>query len=361
MDEATTDFLRTAYKECYFKNSKLIEFPAKIEEREFGYTLFGDGRMIRHLSFKSPGQLLVELIRQGPSSVYCSNARYSSPTAPMDEKGWNGAELIFDIDADAIPTPCKAKHNIWFCQDCSRGGRNAKPKLCPHCQGSNLSDVHWACKECLTAVKTQVFRLVDFLEKDFGVSHSRMNVYFSGNRGYHVHVYDERFEPLDSQARAEIANYLTGTTVAVRTGARSGAQPAPSFEAGYGWASRIAERSRTIAAEKGARPRLLAQIVQAEAIAIDQSVTIDIHRIFRMAGTLHGSSGLLKMRVESLDSFDPESDPVVISDETVRIFVTLAPQFQMKGTKYGPYSAQSVDVPAHAAVYLLARGLGRLD
>ena len=66
------------------------------------------------------------------------------------------------------------------------------------------------------------------------------------------------------------------------------------------------------------------------------------------------------LQVQFCASFDEESDPVVIGDETVKAFVDLAPAFDMKGVRYGPYSAQSVELPAYAATYLLARGLGRI-
>ena len=48
------------------------------------------------------------------------------------------------------------------------------------------------------------------------------------------------------------------------------------------------------------------QVANAFGSRIDESVTTDIHRIFRMPGTLHGNSGLLKMRVHDLQAFRPE-------------------------------------------------------
>jgi len=109
LNEGTKAWLRNAYKEFYFRSSESIEFPDDVASREFGYIPFGGG-MVRHLSFKSRGEALAEILRQSPSSVYCSNARYESPTRPIDEKGWLGAELIFDIDATDIPTPVSYTH-----------------------------------------------------------------------------------------------------------------------------------------------------------------------------------------------------------------------------------------------------------
>jgi DNA primase catalytic subunit len=72
-DEKTTAFLRRAFREHYFKHHDDIETPTMIDSREFGYTPFGRG-MIRHLSYKSSGELAADLVKQAPSSVYCSNA-----------------------------------------------------------------------------------------------------------------------------------------------------------------------------------------------------------------------------------------------------------------------------------------------
>ncbi len=100
------------------------------------------------------------------------------------------------------------------------------------------------------------------------------------------------------------------------------------------------------------------QIIAANAALIDESVTTDIHRVFRMPGTLHGTSGMLKMRVDSLEGFDPQTQPVVLGEEIVTVQVNYAPEFYLKGRKFGPYDSASVRLPTYAAVFLLARGLG---
>ncbi|MBI3022208.1 MAG: DNA primase small subunit PriS [Thaumarchaeota archaeon] len=356
MDEKTTSFLKKVYKEYYFKNSQQIEFPAKIQEREFGYIPFGGG-MVRHLTFKTTGALEAELIRQAPSSVYCSNATYSDPSLPMDEKGWKGAELIFDIDADSIPSACKARHNRSYCQNCNRSGRLPRPNECPKCHSSNTTELSWVCNECLELVKEHAYRLIDFLSKDFGVAPSNVKVYFSGNRGYHIHVYDTRFESFDTQARAEIANYVRGIGINVQKYLARGY--AATHRDGFGWEGRINKALSSIERGRGVSKRLFNDAVERNSALIDQSVTTDIHRIFRMAGTLHGSSGMLKKRVEVLESFNPQVDPVVLGDEEVEIFVNFCPKFEMKGSNFGPHNAETVKIPTYAAVYLMAKGLAR--
>jgi len=360
MDEATASFLRKTYREYYFNNPDSVELPTNIEEREFGYIPF-DGSMIRHLAFANSGELIAELVRQAPSSVYCSNARYSHPRLPMEEKGWTGADLIFDIDADSIPTLCKSRHNRWYCRNCRKEGRVPRPAACPYCHEANPIEVRWTCLECLNATREHAHKLIDFLRRDFGVSEMKIRTYFSGSRGYHVQVQDERFNPLNSQSRAEIANYIRGEGVLLPKSRTS----STTQHEEYGWSERVRLFASTTAEQtgrKGARDsQRLAKVLQMNAAMIDQSVTTDIHRVFRMPGTVHGNSGLLKMRVTSLDDFDPTVDPVILQDERVRVYIEYSPQFQLKGEQFGPYNSTLTDLPMYAAVFLLTKGLAKIS
>ncbi|MGA2663386.1 MAG: DNA primase small subunit domain-containing protein [Nitrososphaerales archaeon] len=357
MDEKVVSFLRRVYREHYFKHHDLVEIPESMASREFGYIPFGGG-MVRHLSFKNPGELFAELVRQAPSSVYCSNAVYERPTLQMDEKGWKGAYLIFDIDADAIPTPCKARHTWWFCGTCHRGGMGVRPARCPGCKDQSVEQMHWSCRECLNATKGHVKRLVDFLRDDFGVQSQDIQVYFSGNRGYHAHVHDERFATADPQMRTEIANYVKGTGINLKS------QSMAPGHAEVGWGRRAAlfmASTEAGTSRSKNNQKLTNQVVTAYGAMVDESVTTDVHRVFRMPGTLHGNSGLLKMRVESLEGFDPQRQPVVLGGDPVSVRVYYAPEFFLNGNRYGPYDSSAVEIPIYAAVFLLARGLGEVN
>lgn len=369
MNADTIRFLRATYKEYYFHNSDKIEFPTEIEEREFGYVPFG-GSMVRHLSFKSSGEVIAEIVRQAPSSVYCSNARYFAPSLPMEEKGWKGAELIFDIDADDIPTNCKKSHDVWYCQTCNSSGRLPKPVQCPRCGKRDIAELHNVCQECLHATKEHLVRLMDLLMGDFGVAKKDFRAYFSGNRGYHLHVTDERFEPLSSSARAEIVEYLHGTDLALTSGQlvslRRGLNDKNEWKEEYGWYRRITREFSTIESQndptkkRGGLQRAVSRAIDGQVALVDPSVTTDIHRVFRMPGTLHGTTGMLKMRVDSLDDFDPQSDPVVLGEDNVKVNVKYTPQFILRGRRFGPFRSENVIIPVHAAVYLLARDLAEV-
>jgi DNA primase small subunit len=66
------------------------------------------------------------------------------------------------------------------------------------------------------------------------------------------------------------------------------------------------------------------------------------------------------MRIESLEDFDPQNQPVILGGETVRVRIYYSPEFFLKGTRFGPYDSSTVQIPIYAAVFLLARGLGVL-
>ena len=358
MNDKTLAFLKQSYKGYYFRKADSIGFPDEIRSREFGYIPFGGG-MVRHLSFKSAGDATAEILRQSPSSVYCSNARYESPTLPMESKGWLGAELIFDIDATDIPTPCKKSHDFWYCEKCHASGRLPKPPACPKCKGQT-ADFHGTCSVCLAASKEHTLRVVDFLLKDFGVSSKDVSAYFSGNRGYHLQVYDARFEQLDQQGRAEIADYVMGGSLppSVSLAATLRRRPGGSPAEAYGWMRRIWTYTQQRSGSAGIPPKLVTEAISLQRAMIDASVTTDIHRVFRLAGTLHGNTGMAKMRVGSFSTFDPERDPVVISAEKTSVQVSLYPKFTMKGETFGPFKSEVVSLPAYAAVPILTRGFG---
>jgi DNA primase small subunit len=138
----------------------------------------------------------------------------------MEEKSWQGAELVFDIDADHISTECKNDHDAWVCNnpDCQETGTGAPPEgPCPKCgvadEESKMGFItrSWLCDKCLDVAKEITLRVHDdFLIQDFGIDPSHIQLNFSGHRGYHIRVRDPRVFKLDSRGRVEITNYITG-------------------------------------------------------------------------------------------------------------------------------------------------------
>jgi len=361
LNENTKAWLKSAYKEYYFRSSDSIEFPDQIEAREFGYIPFGGG-MVRHLSFKSKGEALAEILKQSPSSVYCSNARYESPSRPIEEKGWLGAELIFDIDATDIPTTCKRGHGLWYCEKCYASGKLPRPAKCTKCGGPSV-EFHGTCETCLDAAKEHAMRVVAFLTEDFGVDREAVRIFFSGNRGYHLHIFDKRFDLLDQQARSEIAEYMRGSSLPLSQTIASTLRRRPlGGPQGAGWTRRITgyvdERRQSYG---GTLQKLVSEAVSSQRALVDTSVTTDIHRVFRLAGTLHGNTGMSKMPVQSIQKFDPQEDPVVLITKPVIVRVEFYPRFRLKHRDFGPFNKpETVELPTYAAVSILTRGLGEV-
>jgi DNA primase small subunit len=107
--------------------------------------------------------------------------------------------------------------------------------------------------------------------------------------------------------------------------------------------------------------KLVSEAVLAQRALVDSSVTTDIHRVFRLAGTLHGNTGMSKARVGSLEKFDPQEDPVVLTAKPVKVKVAFYPHFRVKHKDFGPFNKpEEVELPTYAAVSILNRDLGEV-
>jgi len=75
--------------------------PGDIIRREFAFQPFGLESYIRHISFKDEASLRMYIKSKTPKHAYHSVAIYELPEAPsMEEKGWLGSDLLFDLDLD---------------------------------------------------------------------------------------------------------------------------------------------------------------------------------------------------------------------------------------------------------------------
>jgi DNA primase small subunit len=373
MKEQSLNLLKRAFKEFYFKNNN-IEAPARIEEREFGYMQFNGG-MVRHLAFKSMNEFQVLLLKEIPSDVYCSCAYYASPTSPMQEKGFRGADLIFDIDTKELNLACVKEHEVWLCNDCKNVMK--EKQNCTKCKSTKVEQTSLPCDNCVNSGKTEVKKLASILKEDLGVVEQEIKVYFSGNNGFHLHVYSKDLEELDSPSRADIADYVIGNNLLPESfGVRKNVNNSTNdvinrfpSATDFGWRGRIA--GKLIKNEK-ARPRVVRTIVKdgyaqfrtelnliAKEVGarIDPKVTMDVHRVFRLQGSLNSKSGLAKASCNDIDNFDPFTTACVLGDEETSVHVIYAPKFKLRENVYGPFKDNDVKLPTFAAVYLICKGL----
>lgn len=371
-----SDAVKAAFREYYFKQAKLIETPGDVDKREFGYAQFGARGMVRHLSFRNAGELIATLITQVPSDVYCSNALYRFPTLPMQEKQWLGADLIFDIDGKDLNLPCVPSHSYPVCSNCGHvSPPSEKEYACPACGNKKADHVSIPCAKCVDGSKKEARHLVEFLTGDLGIARENIDVYFSGNNGFHFHIRDDSYRPLDSQARSDLVGYLAGVgllTESIGVRRAPGGDLAfvkfPRSGLGSGWRKKVADKLKidatstirltNIVKEKGYAQfkAELDRTTREMGVRIDPQVTTDVHRVFRMPGTLNSKSGLAKAKVSDLDSFDPFVDACLLGDAKVKVKLKTHVKAKLKGENYN-ISKETAELPAYAAVYFICKGL----
>ena len=406
MDEITKRFLKAKFQ-SHYRNLDL-KVPPSFTAREWGFISFDpmpEVIMKRHKSFRSYSEFSEYLIGMAPAHVYYSVAYYDTPGAPrMDQKGWKGADLIFDLDADHLP-------------------------------GAKMT-----YSDMLDHVKAESIKLADFLINDFGFSKDSIELVFSGGRGYHFHVYDDKISMLDSAERREIVNYISGRDLDfkffVKEVGMAGDAGAGSTEfmgkrnipmkwtlEGYenGWGKRIAgyvadylrlealkdkkemfkdlkeyrdsdgnkiagdttlkklaefASDEAMLAEITAKGRLdfpvkdfkkIIEYIVEKTVAefgvdagasVDEPVTGDIKRLIRFPGSLHGGSGfeVQTIKPEQLPDYNPLTDALAFGDRMTKVRVSRPFSFLLNGQDFSVTDGNT-ELPEYAAVYLMCRGV----
>ncbi len=394
-DDATLEYVKAKFKQYYA--SKPLRLPPRFGRREFGFIFFNGGYVQRHLSFSSEAEVYRFVRSRLPAHLYHSAAYYETPGAPtMDQKGWMGADLIFDLDADHIPG--------W-----QRLGY----------------------KGMLEAVKAQVIHLIDeFLEGDLGFARDEMIIAFSGARGYHIHIRRPEIMGLESHERREIVDYVTATDLDLDAIVESEAFHTRTYaektttlrrlripqSSDPGWKGRAASgvvewlesvsrlpekealkairtlegvglvraaeiykalaegsrRDQTLAkVRKGildlfpsvSGPSVIAEGVKLAKGATDEPVTSDIKRLIRMVGSLHGKTGMMVVPLtrDQLDDFDPlvNAVPPLYSHDRIRIIAEKGIETDMMGETFNITPGQN-SVPEYLAIFLMCRGMATL-
>lgn len=368
MLEQDQELVEGAFKKFYFDNFNLVHVPEKTSEREFGYQKFNSG-MYRHISVKSDEELRLMLITNIPSDVYCSNAYYSFPNLPMSEKDWKGADLIFDIDAKDLNLPCRNEHTCIKCQAC--GSASKFQQTCPKCNSKKIDDKSFTCNYCIAGAKKEVVKLFEVLEEDLGIEKETIKVYFSGNEGFHIHVTNSNFQSLGSQERNELVDYIMFRGALPESFGMKKFKPERSSFPDFnekGWRGRVCKQ---IFGSKSKRSKITTQILTNGYVSyqnkldgikndigvkIDPNVTVDIHRIFRLPGSLNSKSGLCKIYCENLEKFNPYMDACFIDDEKTEIFADCPVSFTLKNKRFGPFNKEKTTIPKFAAIYLICKG-----
>ena len=381
----TRDYLKEKFR-TYYKNAE-ITLPPRFSSREWGFLNWGGRGMNRHINFRTQKEIKNYLSKNAPAHSYHSVAYYeNSGKKTMIEKIWNGADLIFDLDADHLPEMQDViSRKITFAQ---------------------LMDY----------IKEQTSRLVnDVLLGDFGLNEKDLLIVFSGGRGYHVHVRDKRILNLPSGARREIADYLTTSGINEKLilndegyinrkyGEKNKfyqekytlpSKEAPGWkglvsnkihyeiekilklneEEWKGWKEliRISEENakkiknrRTVKdtfdnLKPNYKTRIVRKALKETQVFPDEPVTGDIHRLIRLPGSLHGKTGLIvkTLSKKELDAFDPYEMPIAFGTKPIKIrstFQTREGNGEKKmGNNFRLKEGEITELPEFAAIYFMA-------
>ncbi len=366
-------FLQKSFKEYYFKNTDILECPHNISQREFGFMNF-ESDMIRHISFDDMGQLNAYLLQNVPSDIYYSNSYYEFPTFPMNEKRWIGADLIFDIDLKDLASPCLMQHTYFICKECGIVSQKLM-KICDLCKSTKIHSIVIPCHTCINILKKETKKLISFLTEDFGIDSKYIFIYFSGNTGFHITAIDQKYFTLDSKARSDLAGYLMGKNISLGSlGARNIKDnltvKLPQSGFSYGWRKKIINKLNLSSVSNDKLSKYIKKIggydefkkeveniTKTIGVKIDPYVTMDIHRIFRMAGSINSKSGLSKVKCKNLDTFDPFSDASLFQEnENIDINVKTKLKLIFKQKKYH-FDNSSTTVPYPVAIYLVSKSL----
>ncbi|NPA75826.1 MAG: DNA primase catalytic subunit PriS [Euryarchaeota archaeon] len=398
------EFLKGAFRRYYLKET--VSLPPRFTRREYGFMFFDKKYVLRHKGFKTLKEIRRFMVDNVPRHAYYSTAYYSYPdTKDMEKKGWLGADLIFDLDADHLPET----------------------------EGMNYL-------EMMGVVKKEAHRLVkDFLMDDFGFDEESLSIAFSGGRGFHIYVRRKDIFTLGSDERREIVNYITGEGVdmvkllesspresrrkggsggyvlelppvskggwyrKLTVGITTGAQELYNIYTQFGKEGLVAELDLYLKNKKlskklarkllektpnySTKIELLAfdkeskklQVFGSDALRdafllyikekirirgeTDEPVTTDIHRLIRLIGSLHGKTGFIvrALSYNEFKDFNPANPNHILEFLVPKIFKENEVKIISKGKINLPFDVSSVDgevcVPEYAAIFAVARGM----
>ena len=201
---ASTGWARFAHRFGQYYRTSTYWRPPRMPKREWMFIPFGGAPPLRHKSFRSENELRQFLSERAMHSCFYSTAYWKKPyELKMDDKVWQGADLIFDLDGDHLP---------------------------------GVTDRDFPAM--LNVIQEQAHGLWnDFLQPEFGFDEQFLQVTFSGHRGFHLHYRDPSLFHLDSEARRELVSHIRGEGVDVQGGLTRF-----NDDSANGWTKRIREQ-----------------------------------------------------------------------------------------------------------------------
>jgi len=369
--------------QLYYRERARMIFAPEVEKREFMFMGFDDV-VRRYISFKSLDSLRSYMADIVPRHAYYSVGLYRRPEMrKMEQRGLEGAEILFDIDATGLKG---CSYDLYFCENCSHE-QDSEMAVCPSCGSDKIKKMDGIDERCIAIARAEVKKLLKILREDFGLKDDDILVSYTGNRGFHVRILAKDFLKLGKEERAEIAGYIGAKGFDYEVFSSSGGYRFPKPDEG-GWRGRFSRALISILRENGMeeiakdveqgkpiersfmrkRRWIMEKAVsrmREEAANIDEAVTFDIQRLTRVPNSLHGKTGLRAMTLTygELDEFNPFLDAIGLSASPMKVrILRKVPKFSVNGLSFGPYKRDEVvELPAYAAALIVLRERGKTE
>jgi len=359
-DPRTLRLVRSLLKD-YYEKHELPEVD-RLDRREFAFGLSSPKPNIRHKSFDNLSQLMDFVRKNVPLSIHYSLAIYEAPWEQLTEKkGLMEREVALDIDVNP--------------------------------QGFK------SYSELISYAKEKVLELIDILRHDLGIN--KIEIWFSGSRGFHIYLKEEDLWSLSREELLEIYLYLSLDLPSkerflenlLRKKAllhRRSSEPPVFTSRELGFFKKLINYIITHYSAylglKESKPksrayfRRLLEILESEPleaikyikklyittffeevfselqIPLDRQLLMDTSHLIRYPGSLNHKLCLLKVRVreDRLDDFNPLEDANLVQDGWA--YVTVKRKDLWKYYGYGSPSSPLTKIPAKQALILICTG-----
>ena len=302
---ATKEEIRQFYHEEYNVKEIPKYITKNIQRREFAFDRIGKGPRDRYNQFTQIKYLERTIKAKAPYAAYSSVALYDNPTK---REGWEGAEMVFDVDAKDIP--------IRTC-NCKQGE---------------------VCEKCLEQAKEIILKISDNIQE---LGYKDIHYVYSG-RGYHLRIQDPELLHTTSSFRTELVNYLLGADIPTLNGELQHFTIPFGYSKVYtDWFKYTVNHLEKNRRYSGLNKKLKNDIINRRELVnnnqwgiirgeikptrydklvrmiaginhelCDTKVSIDLKRILRLPSTLHYKVSMKCTAIKDIETFDPFDDAV---------------------------------------------------
>lgn len=366
MNEKERRFVQRHVQTVY---QKKVSTPPAVNQREFGFGWINKIDF-RHRGFVSTWEFEQFVRQEAPLFMSYSLAYYRYPEKqPMAEKDFQGADVVFDLDAS------KQKHDhqpVW-------------------------------CQTCLNDIHQQALQLKDMLQDDFGF---QPKIVFSGQKGFHVHIQSQNVMQLSRDARRQLAQYVAAEGLNAQTlfpetshDLEHRFKPVQTLQGpsqkSTGWAAKIYHRVRQAVKDqdlstlrrygfsrktltaieqgpatalkqldagqwsaligKDREPNTAALISDVQVIQTDKAVTYDLSRLIRVPGSIHGSTGFIAKPLENPESFHVKDVIAFDSQQQTTVIARQDLEFEFLDQTWSLPRARFSEVPLPLGLFLICQ------